>query len=238
MLLAAAALLIFSVALVSQGRVFLRWRGADRTNDALEALGGALAYQAPIVVNNGTGVLSVYAFDQSVRRLGAGLNRTFHTDAFKAAHGTLAVAALKVEGRAVRLVLMRAPQKQQTLVIKIEQSPSEARASAQAPREQGLPGIPAYPGSVPVFFAKNEDTQMGLAVSTATCLPADVDAFFQARLPGLRWTPALPRQRRATRDRVMRLYHKGPDLCCVFAESIGATGGTRITLLHKRHGIK
>ncbi len=233
------ALLLLAVVTVTQARVFWRWGSAADSDRALEAAGGKLAYRAEVNVNGGQGSLSVFAFDSLINDVKRELGRAFGTT-FTGTGATMAMATVQKSGHVVRLIAIQLGDRFQTLVMKFDQTAAEHKKTGDRPREHLMSELPAYPGSQPAFYAANEDTKTGLAVSEAAAgSPDDVQRYYASHLESEGW------QRQAPADAPpgqalssMRIYQRGPRICCVHAIQSPETGRTRITLLHKRHEVK
>jgi hypothetical protein len=114
----------------------------------------------------------------------------------------------------------------------IEQSTREYEKSRKPPDRISVADIPSFPGSSPVLFLHNEDTRMSFAVSRAPSPPPDIRDFYRARLIATGWKPMFDRLSRVA------IYLKGTDLCCVGVDNSVLGGESRITLLHKQHGMQ
>ena len=240
--LALAAILILS-ATVSPAKVFLRWSSATQSTRALESAGGKVAYEAPVTINGGKGALVVLGFDRQPQEVARILERTFKLDSLTFGGGSMGFASAASEGVAVRFLFVQSSEVSKTLLFKIEQTAEEFKRSAAPPARHLLEAVPACPQSEPAFFLQDEEAGMSLAVATTRTSPASVMNFYRSQLPRLGWTPALaPRsgapQPPAVNDSPLQVFVRGPEMCTVFVESSGDTGETRITLLHKRQGMK
>ena len=232
-------ILICSVAICS-ARVFLRWGAASQSTRALQALGGKIAYEAAVTINGGKGQLAVLNFNRPPSALVPEIRRTFGVKQFGFAQGNTAVAVARSENTVVRLIALRLGGPDRMLVFKIEQSAADFSSSNTRPDAHLLTALPGYPGSVPEFFVKDNNTDSSLAVSTARNAPETVRDFFRTRLTGSGWTAALAPTDKAhelLRDQSVAIYLKGHRLCCVMV-SPGRAGTSRITLLHKTQGMK
>lgn len=226
-----------SIAIVCHGRIFLRRGSRAQSFRAMETAGGKIAYQATVNLNRGRGQLTVFNFDKAIGDVVRELGQVFNSDDFNYSGGTMASATISSNDQVLRLMAIRLNDYKQTLVFKFAQSPSEFKVSCKPPTYHLMKTIPAYPGSEPVFFAKDENTRMSMAVSRTQSAPGGVREFFEARLAASGWTPALsPAKRGSTQG--MTVYLRGPEICCVFVDSSAIPGECRITLLHKQQGIE
>ncbi|MDI6774937.1 MAG: hypothetical protein QME60_06035 [Verrucomicrobiota bacterium] len=229
------------VAVAAPGRVFRRWSSATQSTRALEAVGGAIAYEAPVVVNEGKGALVILGFESPAEDVARTLARVFKLDSLVFAGGAMGFATASSDGVTLRLLLLQLPGQSMTLVFKIEQTAEEARRSAAPPARHLLDALPAYAPSEPALFLRDEGTGFSLASARTRSSPAAVLEFYRNRLPRLGWTPALaPRTADGTTPTRSSLlvFHRGPNLCCVYAEAAAESGETRITLLHKQQAMK
>ncbi len=233
-----ALLLLAGTASLSHARVFWRWGAAADSDRALEAAGGKIAYQADVNVNGGKGRLVVFAFDSLVDDVKRKLGRAFKTT-FAGTGTTMAMATVRGGGHVIRLIAIQLGDRFQTLVLKFDQTTAEHAKTGDRPKEHLMAELPAFPGSEPAFFAANEDTKMGLAVSDAAGSPDDIQGYYENHLRSEGWQRKFPpdtTQGQALSS--MRVYQRGPRICCVHAIQSSRTGRTRITLLHKRHEVK
>lgn len=227
----AVALGLLLAAPLAQGKVFWRWRGGSSA-DAIEALGGRVAYEAPVRLNDGKGHLTALGFKAPLQDTWQQLGRLFGKQHFKPARRELAITSLEHQGRRLRLVaLASAPG--ETLVFAFEQSPSEAARSKRPPSSPMLESIPDYPASRPTFLAVDERTRGSLAISETADDPGSVMAFYRSRLSSTGWTAALPEPGRPPS---LFVYTRGPQLCCVLVTP--RAGGHQIAVLHKERGIE
>jgi len=233
------ALLVCSVA-GSSARVFLRWGAASQSTRALQGLGGKIAYEATVIINGGKGDLAVFNFDRAPSDLMTELRKTFGVKQFGFAQGNTAITTFGAGNRMVRLIALRLGGADRTLVFKIEQSRTEFRLSNARPSTHLLSRLPAYPGSEPEFFVKDENTASSLAISTGDGSPEDVREFYSTRLTAAGWTSALAPKGRTPgllENQSMAVYLKDRHICCVMV-SPDRAGTSRITLLHKTQGMK
>jgi hypothetical protein len=233
-----ALLLLAGLVTVTHARVYWRWGAAADSDRTLEAAGGKMAYQAEVNVNGGRGRVTVFAFDSLVGDVKRELGQAFGTT-FAGSGATMAMATVKKSGHVIRLIAVQLGDRFQTLVMKFDQTAAEHKKTGDRPKEHLMSEVPAYPGSEPAFYAANDDTKTGLAVSDAAGSPDDVQRYYASHLKSEGWqrqvsTDAPPGQAFSS----MRIYQQGPRICCVHAIQSPQTGHTRITLLHKRHEVK
>jgi hypothetical protein len=222
---------------IASAKVFFRWGASANSGQAMESAGGRPAYSADIAVNGGTGRLQVFAFPTSLADTLRTLRATFAGAALTQAGGSMATALVKADGRVVRFAAIQLSASPETLVFYVDQSEQEYEASLRAPEEHRLRELPAFPGSTPVFFARDDTARMSIEVSATATDAQDIQSFYETRLAGDGWKPAL--ETRAGQKPVlgMETYLRGRDVCCVLVDR-APDGGNRITLLHKRPGVE
>jgi hypothetical protein len=221
----------------AQARVFFRWGARDPSARALAEAGGRLAYQSKVRINNGAGDLSVFGFEASLDDVARDLRRLFGLPPSAFAGGSFATANATSEGRHLRFILLQPSSRVQTLVFKIEQSAEEHRASGQPPTGHLLTEVPPFPGSVPSFYMLDDSTSTAIAIASTTAAAGEVHDFYRSRLAAEGWQPALPGTAGPTAGGAV-VYLRGPEICCCYADTGRDGGATRITLLHKRQGVK
>jgi len=229
-------LLVLALPAAAPARVFSRWTAGAHTARALAAAGGETLYRAKVTVNNGRGELTVFGFDEPLARVTGTLARSFDLPAFAKAEGDLAVASCRSGDRVVRLVAARLFAGGRTLLFALEQSEDQARASRAPPAGNRLGAVPAYPGSEPLFFVKDEKTRAALAVSRTDSGSREVQAFLAGRLADAGWTPVFPASGPGVADvetPAMKVYLRNESVCCLLVQPLPGATGSRITLLHK-----
>jgi hypothetical protein len=214
-------------------KVYSLWGSASDSARTIERLGGKLAYKAPVVVNGGKGELAAFSFTAPIADVVDKLRQGFgNRDAVRYSGGTMAEAVIKDEGHAIRLIVLSMEDRAGTFVFRFDQPAGEAAASEAKPRTHLMAEAPAYPGSEPVFYVKDESTRMTLAISKGRADAEDVHRFYRAHLSGTGWTALKPG------SGSMRVYLKQNEVFCVLVESSDAPGDFRATLLHKERGIE
>ena len=224
--------------LVCQGRVFFRWGSAAESLHTMESLGGKLAYQATVNVNGGGGQLAVFGFNRPIIQIVNDLARAFNIAHFSYAGGSMGCASVSTNGQTLRWVVLDMGSESQTLAFLIEQSDEDSRRSARPPEGQMLAAVPAYPDSKPVFFASDDNAGMSLAVSRASSNEEDVRQSMDNALIHDGWNPALPAAVGKGGPPGMKVYFKQQQICCVLVDTAEESGESRITILHKRRGMK
>ena len=226
-------------------RVFRKWRSASNSSRTLRSLGGTRAYESKMNVNNGKGILTVFGFEQDIRRVIGDLNRAFQTDAVAYMGGTMAFLTVRTESQVIRMVVIYLVKHRKTVIFKLEQTEEEFRSSKKPPDRHLLTAVSEYPQSTPTFYLKDEETGMAMAVSKSRSSPGTIQAFFKVQFAQLDWKGLYPLQAKDptrtsehTPPTRLAIYQKGPDLCYVYAAHTKTPGETRITLLHKRLSMK
>lgn len=231
---ALALMLPVILALMVRADVVERWGAASASVRAIGTLGAKAVYSAPVNVNGGRGTLTVLNLDKAVPDAVRELRRLFPSATFEHGGGSMALARVEAEGRAVRLVLFQPNAFNTTVIMVFDQSAAEAGASRASPALHRLTAVPEYPGSEPLFYAKNDETAVGLQVASTRGSPGDVLEFYRSSLAAAGWKPAPGEKAGGS----LQLFAKGTDLCVVLAEAGEEDGTTRITLLHKSLQLK
>jgi len=236
---------VMATVLVSQGRVFLRWGAAAQSLKTMESLGGTAAYESSVAVNGGSGQLTVFRFDQLLREVVRNLSRTFAIPNFTYGGGSMGYGSVTADGKVLRFVAIRIEEQGKTVVFLIEQSEEDARQSKLAPAASMLSAVPSYPESKPVFFASDGNAGMSMEISRVRTDEESVRQFFATALPGAGWTYAFDPAPNANVSTVtaaggpsLKVYLKKQEVCCVLVDASDVANETRITVLHKRHGLK
>ena len=230
------ALLLCAMAVMCQGKVFRRWRAGMPGAHAVRALGGRLAYSAPVSVNNGAGDLSVFIFEEALDGVldklpggvGAGGTR-------EQSLGNMVVRTVSAPGkRAWWLIYAPEQARAGTIVFKLEQDADEYARSREPP-DHGLPGVPSYPAAEPLFLFRDRAGRTAFCVSRTPDALQAVRASVASQMAAAGWAPALPRGPRGTS---FMMYLRDNEICCTMVDGQSETGQTRITLLHKIQDLK
>lgn len=233
-----ALMAMMVTALVSQGRVFFRWGAAAQSLHALEALGGTLVYEAPVSINGGKGQLTVFSFEKRIDDVAGELTRAFGMTGYHYAGGTMGYGSVSANGQTRTLVAIQLGEPLRTIVFHTEQSDEESRRSASPPTGPLLTDIPEFPGSTPVFSARDENAGMGMAISRTQTGEAEVRQALDMALAGEGWKSAFPTAGGTAPNSSLKVYLKQQQVCCVLVDASERQGETRITILHKRRGMK
>ncbi|MDD4872564.1 MAG: hypothetical protein PHR77_18595 [Kiritimatiellae bacterium] len=231
------AAILCAGAILCHGRVFERSGTVLDSTKALLMSGGTLAYESSVTINSGKGDLAVVGFNKSITQLVSELSHIFNTKNIIYSGGTMAFITARTEGFIMRLTVIKLGNNIQTLVFKIQQSEGDFRASAKPPKQHMIKDIPSFPGSEPTFYAADDKSNAGLAVSQTTSDPASVRSFFTSQLASSGWTPAMPGYS-AQNGPSMLVFNKEHEICCVMVDPSETAGKNRITLLHKQRGIE
>lgn len=231
--LAALAVLV-AAALASSGNVFVRWKAGSDSARALEAMGGKAIYRASVAVNGGKGNLAIFGFDAGFSSVVRDVAKAFGTQNSDANGATMSLLSVTTDVSVTRMLVLSLDRKDQTIVFALEQSPGEAETSAKAAVQPLPAGIPDYPGSDPLFHARDDEAAVELAVYGANAAANAVTSFYDSSLVGLGWTSLLPRGAGGS----LVACQKGMDLCWVFVTPQPVSGKGTITVLHKRLQMK
>jgi hypothetical protein len=231
---------VFAVAALlpapSEGRVFFRWRGKAQIQGAFESIGAKSVYRGKMLINGTSGEVEVFACPDGIRETVAGMRRHLGPDSANHSGGTMAIGKASGDGRDYSFLLVQLSEVAETMVFAIAR-PSDASPESLAPVaiSQRIPSVPSYPGSMPVFFASEQDRSSSLGVASTLDTPETVRRYYQGRLTAEGWTPATG-VRDAPDRPGMTVFVRGNEILCCQADA-GPGGDTRITLLHKRQGL-
>jgi len=202
----------------------------------MKQLGGQPAYEAEININGADAHISVFSFSGTLEDVVQTLGRAFDVPAFHSGAGNMGFAVIAGELNVLRLLVVRLPRADTTLVFKVDQSPAEYAASA-APGSHLLAAVPEFPGSNPSFYAEDKHTNMKVALSVASASGNAIRRFYDRRLTADGWKQAMPVN--TPGDRGMAVYLKGREICCVVVSSASGGGGeNNVALLHKKPGLE
>ncbi|MEI6807359.1 MAG: hypothetical protein WCN95_01460, partial [bacterium] len=221
-------------AAVCHAKVFLRRTvpsgpGADSGLDTA-------AYATAMGVNGGKGQLQIFGFDGDFEEAVLSLRATLFAGSenhLKAGDG-LAFGIIRSKTTIVRVLVTTVGEK--CIVFKLEQSPAEFADSLRRASSSVVRGLPAYPGSVPVFSAGNDETESAIDVCRVNADPSTAWSFMDTSMRQAGWTTmAKPGQRPDQDGGGMGLYVRGREICCVLVRQ-RAEGADSLVglLLHKR----
>lgn len=230
-LIAIALVLSFAVG-PTVARVSWHWGVASQSNRALSSAGGTSAYKAELNINGADADLSVFSFEGSADRVVARLRTLFSDSSFAYNGGTMAFGFLKNGNTVLRFVLLQLTAESTTLVVKIEQSVADYEKSLKPPDKHMIPQLPEFPGSTPIFYARNHDTDLQLATSSTPATAADVNAFYTDSLSADKWEK--PMQEASS----LQLFIRGSAVSMILVSAPTKAARSSITLLHKTHGVK
>jgi hypothetical protein len=229
------ALIAILATVRSDARVFLRWGSTNTSSRTLTTLGGTRSYEADVAINQGTGRVSVFGYHKGMDQLLPDLLRAFKFTSFDYQGGSMASASIENDDTITRFIIVQLTDSQRTLVFALEQSASQSDKSSQPPMEHLMPDIPAFPGSSPTFYARDDNTGMSLAISTVVAEPASIREFYSFSLAASGWMQPFPVQ---SNDAGMTVFLKANHVACVNVETPEDSALARITLLHKKQRIE
>ena len=231
-------LLLCCMALLSaSGRVYRRWRGGAEHRRAIETLGGTLAYEADVSVNNGSGRLALFSVNRPLPPLFRELRRAMRPAVYAYADGGMGQAIVEQGRETTRIIGVHLPEHRQSLLFAITTEDELQRA----PDRHRLAAIPEYPGSEPLFFAMDRQGGLGVAIATAQAGRREVMAYYRTQLSQAGWTQLFPPAsgHRERSESALAIFEKGPHMAGVHIEpSQTHPGQARITVLHKQPGIR
>ena len=219
----------------SDARVFLLWGSASSSSRGLTSLGGTRAYKADVTINQGSGSVAIYGFHKGLDQLLPEMLSAFKFTSFDYHGGSMASGSTMNDDTVTRFIIVQMTDVQRTLVFTIEQSASESDDSAQPPEKHLMPELPAFPGSSPTFYARDENTGMSIAMSTVLAEPMSIREFYGASLSASGWMQMFPSQ---SNDAGMTVFLNKNEVACVNVELPSSSSLSKITLLHKKQRIE
>ena len=144
----------------------------------------------------------------------------------------MAFGFLKDGDTVLRMVILQLTAESTTLVVKIEQSVDDYEKSLQPPDKHLLQNLPEFPGSTPLFYARNRDTDLQLATASTPSIAQDVHAFYSDTLTADDWQEPLQE------SSSLQFFIKGSGVSMVLVSERTRSSKSTITLLHKTHGVK
>ncbi len=235
-LLAALLAVFWLPAPPAAARVFLRWGTAGRAVRALEQAGARVLYEADIELNGGQGHLTVVAFENGLTRSVATMRRSLPGIQLRHDGGSLALGELADGGTVVRCVALQVGDIARTVVMLCDQSRADYEASRTPPATHALRELPAFPASLPLFYARNAETALGVAVARSSASATEVFRFYHEALTRNGWQPQPGQPDLASpAEGGLRFYQNRGRIAIVHAMPT-ADGQTRITVLHKELG--
>jgi hypothetical protein len=232
-LLPVAFTLVLVCAIVCHGRVFLRWNAASQAAQTMEKLGGKLGYEATMTVNGGRGRVMVFGFERAMAQTTRDISAAFGMEKFGGESGTMAMGSVTSGDNVTKLIAFSPGSELRTLVFMFEQSSADAKVSGAVPQHHFMEVVTPYPGSDPVFYAKNDETGLSMEISTTAGGAAEACAFFGSSLAGAGWSSPMPGQNGG-----LAVFTRGSEVCCVLVSADETGGRNRITVLHKPLEIK
>ena len=223
---------------VAEGKVFWLWGGSGSSALLDYSRLGKTAYETTVQINGGRGHLTVVKATAGLRatlqRVRAACEHGARVD-FSFADTGAGLAVVSGGQRTLKAVII-ATAPEESLVMGLEQSESEAALSAMPPDRHMLDAVPAFPGSAPSSFLRNEDTGTALETSSCQAEAGSVADFFVSTLERDGWSPVF--KGAASPPPATQVFLKGRDICCVSVQSTEDSRETRITVLHKRGAVE
>ena len=230
------ALLVLSTN--SDARVFQSTGSNGDILSALRSSGGQDAYKSEVTINGGKGRLTVMGFTDAFPDVLRTLRRATGIEELDVETGHHLHAIVSTGKGVVRLLAFRLAENLQTIVVAIEQSRSEFKASERPPGRNMLKAIPSYPDSTPRFYMKDAGRKIGVAVSDTKAAVDAVETHLLVNLRRKGWQPALPPTKGKKSGTSFTVYMKGLDVCCTYIGPSADGNGNVITILHKEQGVE
>lgn len=225
-------ILLAFIVINSNARVFQRWNAVAKSDSTIEAVGGRIAYTAPINLNGGNGVVTVYSFKEDIVSVTKSLCRTFNTDKLIVKNGSMATTTITDGGMVLNLIAISMQPYGSTTLFKFVQTIAESNKSKNPPANP-IKEVPAFPNTKTTFYAKDKQTKTAIAVATAKTSVQAVLDFYLSELPANGWSAPLSSSNNRHPTGQMMLYKKDNKLCCIFASDKPDTQQTSITILYK-----
>ena len=217
-----------------RARVFFRWNSTSSIPSTIEGLGGKTAYSTGMDINGRPGIVSVTAFNMSIRQTVKELKTIFSFSEYSKTGPSSASALLEADKLTVRFIITQI--KDKTIVFMIEQS-NKDYAKSRTPSGHLMNEIPAYPQSYPVLYARDNGTGMSIASSSTSDSIGNIQQFYSNILSAEGWTQALPAEGTSRRSS-MKTYIRNNEICCVHTASGSSSAESQILLLYKINRIK
>ena len=223
----------------SQARVFQRSGSGGDILASLNSSGGSVAYKSEVTINGGTGQLTVMGFKSPFPAVLQTLRRATGIQELAAGKGHHLHAIVKTNKGVLRLLAFHLAGNNQTIVVAVEQSRAEFRASERAPRRNVSESLPSsYPNSSARFFMQDAETGTSVAVFDTKATVGAVEAHLVGNLRGKGWNPALPPTSGRKSGTSFTVFMKGLDVCCAYVGPSSEGRGNIITILHKKQNVK
>lgn len=221
-LLVALGAVVFS-AMVSHGRVFMRWRRGSDVMRAFESAGATRVYRTQLLSRKGRSEFLVFGMDESAPRTAALMRRVLPEIDLRFEGGRMAVGRGQAGGQPASTVLLDLGIPDRSLVF----------VARQEPQPGFFPEIPvpSYPQAERLFEVHDPETRATLTVEQTDAAPQSVLYFYASRMEEQGWSEAV-RLRGDT-----AVFLRELEVCCVQASST-EPGRTRISMLHKSSALK
>ncbi|TFH14766.1 MAG: hypothetical protein E4H02_09265 [Lentisphaerales bacterium] len=228
------ALAFLAFAVVCYGRIFQLWGGA-KSGMSLDQLGAKELYRAKVQVNDGSGDLTVYGWDDDFEDALAALGRTcFPNGGGMKVVGDGIGMGIARNGRTVaRMILLKTSG--QSVLFRLVQSPAEYELSEKKPSTRFMSELPPFPGSEPIFFLKNADTGTSVEISRTRSRAGTVSVSMDDALASAGWQCPFPGDGSTVGEGpVCRFYVRKKDMCCILATDMNDGTGTLVLAMHNR----
>jgi len=216
----------------ADAKVYIRWKTSDNVDKVLVDDGGKKVYSSSIKLNEGAAQLSVYNYDRDIKSSMAELAELFKEGQINYGSGNMGIITLNGTKLITRLLVLQLGIRDQTVVVKIEQTAEELRKSAPPPSKNMITGIPEYPGIRHLFYAKNEDTDMCIQVSESQSGPEFIKEHYSSAMKDNGWKQLFENSSSAG------IFIKNNEICLLAVATDGRSNNNQITLLHKKYGMK
>ncbi len=131
-------------------------------------------------------------------------------------------------------VLMLPVDNSETVVIVVQSRMAEATGS---PKDANWGGMPIYHAAELKQMIRNQGTAALLCQAETSDAPGTVMEYYRAELEGKGWNRVLPGGDVSV-TAGLACFVKGADMCLVFCRASETGGGTQLTLVNKRGGLK
>ena len=220
----------------AQAKVFIRWKGNADIVGNLSRLGGTIAYNSKVEINGAEGKISVIDFndklDNTTSEIKRILNITNQDKTPNESQPTTSVYILHGKSRTTRLILIRFPLRHKLTAISIEQSNAEYKKSTSPISKHRLKAIQPFPGSTPLFSAKDKKTKLQIEVSSAATTDTAVAGFYADNLKAAGWHPYLADKHGSISK--LAIYQRGQELCYILATPNANRTEQTIAIIYKK----
>ena len=222
---------------IMQARIFQRHGGQTPGLVAAEQFGWETAYEAPLKLNQGDGLLQVLSsktgMDTALERLRYTYEKMGGT-VFLYPGSHLAWGVATLNGRVSRFLVFTLDNPNHTLLVRLDQTQSAFVQSLSPPDRHSIDELPAIPGLQPTFYAGNGLTGSQLQSGRSSMGFEQARAACAEHLQQAGWQQALQPASGGPDWSGCTLFTRSGEICLVSVYSTGSQAESLITTFHKR----